>query len=70
MNAPDAATTPSDSNLPAEPRTRLVRDRSLLERFGLRPGEMYRVAYVAGGASARRVSRSLVVFDGVCQRRR
>ncbi|HEY7928182.1 MAG: hypothetical protein ACHQ06_05535 [Candidatus Dormibacteria bacterium] len=70
MNAPDAATTPSDPNLLAEPRTRLVRDRSLLERFGLRAGEMYRVAYVAGGAEARRVSRSLVVFDGVCQRRR
>jgi hypothetical protein len=70
MNAPNAATTPDGSGIVAERRTRLVRDRSLLERFGLRPGEMYRVAYVAGGAEARRVSRSLVVFDGVCQRRR
>jgi hypothetical protein len=70
MNAPNAATTPAGSGIGAEKRPRLVRDRSLLERFGLRPGEMYRVAYVAGGAEARRVSRSLVVFDGVCQRRR
>jgi hypothetical protein len=70
MNAPnDASTSPTTSGVP-ERRPRLVRDRSLLERFGLRPGEMYRVAYVAGGAEPRRVSRSLVVFEGVCQRRR
>jgi hypothetical protein len=70
MNAPNAATDSSGSNLVPERRARLVRDRSLLDRFGLRTGEMYRVAYVAGGAEARRVSRSLVVFDGVSQRRR
>jgi hypothetical protein len=70
MNAPNASTDSSGSNLMPERRARLVRDRSLLDRFGLRPGEMYRVAYVAGGAEARRVSRSLVVFDGVSQRRR
>lgn len=70
MNAPNEATTLSDPSLGPEKRTRLVRDRSLVERFGLRPGEMYRVAYVAGGAEARRVSRSLVLFDGVCERRR
>ncbi len=48
----------------------MVRDRSVLDRFGLKPGEMYRVAYVVGGAQARRVSRSLVVFEGVAERRR
>lgn len=70
MNAPNDATgSSSPSGLP-EKRPRLVRDRSLLERFGLRQGEMYRVAYVAGGSEPRRVSRSLVVFDGVCERRR
>ncbi len=31
---------------------------------------MYRVAYVAGGVQSRRVSRSLVVFDGITERRR
>ncbi len=31
---------------------------------------MYRVAYVAGGSQVRRVSRSLVVFEGVSERRR
>lgn len=31
---------------------------------------MYRVAYVAGGGGSRRVSRSLAVFDGLCERRR
>jgi hypothetical protein len=51
-------------------RGRLVRDRSVVERFGLRVGEMYRVAYVAGGAQSRRVSRSLLVFEGMCERRR
>lgn len=45
-------------------------DRSILDRFGLHPGEMYRVAYLAGGAEPRRVSRSLVLFEGVRQRRR
>jgi hypothetical protein len=70
MNAPNAATDSSGPSLVPERRARLVRDRSLLDRFGLHVGEMYRVAYVAGGAEARRVSRSLVVFDGVSQRRR
>ena len=70
MNAPNEASgSPTHPALP-EKRTRLVRDRGLLERFGLRQGAMYRVAYVVGGAEPRRVSRSLVLFDGVCQRRR
>jgi hypothetical protein len=51
-------------------RGRLVRDRSVLDRFGLKPAEMYRVAYVVGGANVRRVSRSLVLFEGVSERRR
>jgi hypothetical protein len=51
-------------------RGRLVRDRSVLDRFGLKPAEMYRVAYVVGGADVRRVSRSLVLFEGVSERRR
>jgi hypothetical protein len=67
MNAPNAA---SPSAPPPARRGRLVRDRSVVERFGLRQGDMYRIAYVAGGAQSRRVSRSLVVFEGVCERRR
>ena len=47
-----------------------MRDRSVVERFGLKPGEMYRVAYVIGGSQTRRVSRSLVVFEGLTERRR
>jgi hypothetical protein len=71
MNASNASTSPSAAtDVPTVRRSRLVRDRSVVERFGLRRGEMYRVAYVAGGAQARRVSRSLVVFEGVCERRR
>lgn len=70
MNAPNAA----DQTLSAAPsagrRTRLVRERSAVERFGLHAGEMYRVAYVSGGVHARRVSRSLLVFEGVAERRR
>jgi hypothetical protein len=65
-NAASASPTPPSSIQ----RGRLVRDRSVAERFSLRLGEMYRVAYVAGGADARRVSRSLVVFEGVTERRR
>jgi hypothetical protein len=42
----------------------------VIERFGLRPGEMYRIAYITGGAQSRRVSRSLVVFEGGSERRR
>lgn len=41
-----------------------------MERFDLRDGEMYRVAYVAGGAQSPRVSRSLVIFEGLHERRR
>jgi hypothetical protein len=70
MNAPNAATALIPVlSLPAR-RGRLVRDRSVVERFGLRPGDMYRVAYVSGGADARRVSRSLVIFEGISERRR
>ncbi len=42
----------------------------MLERFGLKPGEMYRVAYIVGGAQSRRVSRSLVIFEALTERRR
>ncbi len=70
MNASSAPTVTTTDAPPQPRRGRLVRDRSALERFGLRAGEMYRVAYVVGGAGARRVSRSLVVFEGVSERRR
>jgi hypothetical protein len=70
MNAPSAATVLSAPTLPQLRRGRLVRDQSVLDRFGLKPAEMYRVAYVVGGLQSRRVSRSLVVFDGVSERRR
>jgi hypothetical protein len=70
MNASNVATTSPIQTIAPVRRTRLMRDRSIVERFGLRLGEMYRVAYVAGGMEARRVSRSLVVFEGVCERRR
>ena len=70
MNAPSAAIAVSAPALPQARRGRLVRDRSVLERFGLKAGEMYRVAYVAGGVESRRVSRSLVLFEGVTERRR
>jgi hypothetical protein len=48
----------------------LVRDLNAADRFGLQPGATYRVAYVAGGGESRRVSRSLAVYLGVCERRR
>lgn len=70
MNAPNAANIPLSSAPRGVPRGRLVRDRSAIERFGLTAGEVYRVAYVVGGTPARRVSRSLVVFEGVGERRR
>jgi hypothetical protein len=70
MNAPSAAIAVSAAAVPQARRGRLVRDRSVLERFGLKAGEMYRVAYVAGGVESRRVSRSLVLFEGVTERRR
>jgi hypothetical protein len=70
MNAPSAAIGFSAPTVPQLRRGRLVRDRSVVERFGLKAGEMYRVAYVAGGVQSRRVSRSLVLFEGVTERRR
>jgi hypothetical protein len=70
MNAPSAAIGVSAPAPPQVRRGRLVRDRSVVERFGLKAGEMYRVAYVAGGVHSRRVSRSLVLFAGVTERRR
>lgn len=70
MNASNAANTPEPAATPTTRRGRLVRDRGAVDRFGLQPGEMYRVAYLAGGAQSRRVSRSLVVFEAVCERRR
>lgn len=70
MNAPSAAIGLSAPELAQVRRGRLVRDRSVLERFGLKAGEMFRVAYVAGGVQSRRVSRSLVLFEGVTERRR
>ena len=70
MNAPSAAIAVSAAAVPQARRGRLVRGRSVLERFGLKAGEMYRVAYVAGGVESRRVSRSLVLFEGVTERRR
>lgn len=68
----NASNTVSDSDLPihAPRRSRLLRDRTAAERFGLTPGATYRVAYVAGGGDSRRVSRSLAVFEGVQERRR
>lgn len=69
MNAPNEANK-LDTPRPVVARTRLVRDRSAVERFGLHSGEMYRVAYTMGGQQARRVSRSLVLFEGVSERRR
>ncbi|MBJ7610593.1 MAG: hypothetical protein JF887_14390 [Candidatus Dormibacteraeota bacterium] len=47
-----------------------MRDRSVVERFRLQPGEMYRVAYITGGPQARRMSRSLAVFEGMVEHRR
>lgn len=70
MNAPNGANDLLGASPPGPRRGRLVRDRSAVERFGLRTGEMYRVAYTAGGAPVRRVSRTLVVFAGVSSRRR
>ena len=70
MNAPNAAISIPPASPAGARRGRLVRDRSLVERFGLRPAEMYRVAYVIGSTQTRRVSRSLVIFEGVSERRR
>ncbi|MBJ7593482.1 MAG: hypothetical protein JF886_01255 [Candidatus Dormibacteraeota bacterium] len=70
MDAPNAATALSAPPLAQVRRGRLVRERTVLDRFGLKTGDMYRVAYVAGGVQSRRVSRSLVVFEGITERRR
>jgi hypothetical protein len=70
MNASNAADLPELGGPGPTRRGRLVRERSVVERFGLRPTEMYRVAYVAGGLQSRRVSRSLAVFEAVSERRR
>jgi hypothetical protein len=70
MNVANAPTGPEFSSPGSPARGRLVRDRSAVERFGLQPAEMYRVAYIAGGGESRRVSRSLAVFSGESERRR
>jgi hypothetical protein len=70
MNVSNAPNRQEFGGLGPPARGRLIRDRSALERFGLRPAEMYRVAYVAGGGESRRVSRSLAVFNGESERRR
>ena len=69
MNAPNAAVL-SDAPVVGPRRGRLLRERSATERFNLREGEAYRIAYTAGATSIRRVSRSVVIFDGVSERRR
>ena len=38
-------------------------------RFGLRPGELYRISYSLGSPHLRRVTRSLAVFHGASLRR-
>jgi len=38
-------------------------------RFGLRPGELYRISYALGSPEVRRVTRSLAVFGGASARR-
>jgi hypothetical protein len=40
-----------------------------LERFDLNPGEMYRISYAVGTHQQRRVTRSLVVYEGSTDRR-
>ena len=68
----NASNTVNDSEGPilTAGRSRILRDQTVAERFGLTPGATYRVAYVAGGGESRRVSRSLAVFEGVQERRR
>ncbi|MHB8718762.1 MAG: hypothetical protein ACYDAC_07715 [Candidatus Dormibacteria bacterium] len=67
MNAPNAAS----AEAAAPPRGRRVtREPSATQRFQLREGEAYRIAYTAGATAIRRVSRSVVIFDGVSERRR
>lgn len=39
------------------------------EQFALRAGEMYRIAYAIGGTAQRRVTRSIVVYEGQSERR-
>ena len=69
MTAPLAAFDGSGNPAPVR-RTRLVRERSVSELFGLHPGEMYRIAYSVGGSQQRRVTRSIAVFTGQAERRR
>lgn len=68
MNAPNTAVA-THEGVPVR-RGRLLRDRTPAEAFGLRTGEMYRIAYSAGGVRGRRVSRSVVLFQGPSHRRR
>lgn len=42
----------------------------MVEQLGLRPREAYRIAYSSGGVQTRRVTRSIVVFEGASERRR
>ena len=70
MNASNAANARAHGAAGSASRGRLVRDRSVVERLGLRAAEPYRVAYVIGGVESRRVSRSLAVFEGISERRR
>ncbi|MDQ2960123.1 MAG: hypothetical protein M3R48_03615 [Candidatus Dormibacteraeota bacterium] len=51
-------------------RGRLTREVGPVERFALKTGGVYRIAYTAGAPSVRRVSRSVVVFGGVSEHRR
>ena len=37
--------------------------------FELQPGELYRISYALGAPIARRVTRSLAIFDGATMRR-
>jgi hypothetical protein len=40
-----------------------------VERAGLVPGELYRISYAVGSPNQRRVTRSIVVYEGASQRR-
>lgn len=70
MNAPNDANDTMAPQASPPRRGRLVREQSAVERFSLRVGGAYRIAYTAGSAAVRRVSRSVVVFEGVSERRR
>jgi hypothetical protein len=57
------------------PRRRLIRDGipesgpNPVDHFGLQSGEMYRISYSVGGASQRRVTRSVAIYGGQTERR-